>query len=560
MSTQASVGARSFLTWTQQPRPDRGVSFARRDGGWERWSYVQLAEAAKTVAGSLQERGVRHEDVVVVVLRGARPFVSALYGGLLAGATVSPVSPPNAFHEPDAYRVHLERVLRIARPAAVICDEATHTAVSAVAPALEIDVAELERGDRRYAGERARLALLQFTSGSSSQPRGVRIPHAALDVNVETICEWVGLNVDTPSAHWLPLHHDMGLIGGLITPMSQQCELFNLRPGDFIRDPLRYLRCFSEQGAEIGTMPNFGLDQVIRRVHPRELAGQDFSELRTIIVGAERLIPAVFERFTDLLGQFGMRRSVLTPAYGLAEATLAVAGCSVASEPLYASVDLERSRIVPRPSAANDSVVGCGAPLPGMSVAIVDEQGEQVSDGAIGEIVIRGPSLADGYEQGPTAQAPGTSGFARDGLHTGDAGFLLEDQLYVLGRWGDSMKLHGRPVFAEDLELAVLALGLPTGSVAVLLGTRRDRPTAVAVLEEADPASERSAHEVLGGRLGAEADVVVLSAPFRTIERTTSGKPRRQRMWRRFLDGELGSANDVAQTPQALETVAGASS
>ena len=344
---------------------------------------------------------------------------------------------------------------------------------------------------------------------------------------------------EDPTASWLPVHHDMGLIGCLITPIVNESDLWLMKPEQFVRAPLRYLRCFGEHGAMLTAMPNFGLAYITRRVTPAALQGLDFSAWRTVIVGAERLDTAVFERFHEVLAPHGFRRTSLLPAYGLAEGTLAVTG--LAADVGWRSVDVRPDSLsIGRPVAVEpgtgQAVMGCGTPLTDVAVRIVDDDAREVPDGHVGEIVVEAPSVAAGY----LTASPSASLTTIDGgrLRTGDVGFFLDGELFVLGRLGDSMKVRGVAVFAEDLEAALVRAGLPVQRVAVALGVRGSVPTAVVALERPGTDWPALAEGVVRPRVDG-ADIVVTAVPRNAIGRTSSGKPKRRLLWKEFLDGTL---------------------
>ncbi|MFD8723172.1 AMP-binding protein [Streptomyces sp. NPDC059629] len=535
-----------LLAWVDSPSSASGIHFATGDG-WDWWPYDRLAAEATTLSGGLAECGVRRDDVVMIVLPAGADMVLSLYGAMLSGATVSPVAPAAVWHQATEYDEHLARIARMAEPRAVITRESSRERVQrAVGPGRPVVTPEqLRSAGSPLVRAPAATALLQLTSGSSHSPRGVRVSRRALEANVAAIAEWLGVADVPDSAHWMPLHHDMGLIGGLFTPVSIQGTVRSLRPGHFVRDPLRYLRCFGEQGAAVGTMPNFGLEQVINRVTPEDLAGLDFSGWRALIVGAERLNPVLLERFHDLLAPFGFARRALTPAYGLAEATLAVTGLAPPRDPRYARLTPGAPATLHGPTASPEGgVVGCGTPLAGVRVWVRDGEGRPAPDGVVGEIMVSGSSLADGYQAGPQQDGdPAPSDMTFDGtvLRTGDAGFMLRGELFPLGRLCDSIKVRGRVVFAEDLERSLHSLGLPSYEVAVLLGLAEGGHRVVAVVENPPPLIESRIVKVLERETGG-LPVSVITGPLRTIERTTSGKPRRRAMWRRYLAGQLGTA------------------
>ena len=551
----------TLLAWLDDPDPRHGIRFARADGDWEEWTYPRLAELSRRVAAGLRARGVGRDDVVTVVQRSGPGFVASLFGTLLAGGTPSPVAPPMTFQDPRVYREHLARLFGSARPRLVLCDPELVDALAPVAagtaeaatcalPALleETD----DPGPVRH--RPAELALLQFTSGSSGVANGVRVPYPALEANLRAISQWLAITPDDPTATWLPVHHDMGLIGCLLTPVVNQTDIWLMRPEDFVARPSRYVRCFGVSGARLTAMPSFGLNYLARRLRPEDLDGCDFSQWRAIIVGAERVDRDALTAVHELLSPYGLRQEAFLPAYGLAEATLAVTGLPLPE--VWRSVSVEPRSLTPgQPMApATDpeiaqSVVGCGRPLAGVEVSIVDESGAELPDGWVGEIRVGGSSVAAGYLGGNHAAA--LTRLDSGTLYSGDAGFCLDGQLYVLGRLGDSMKIRGRAVFAEDVESLLAPLRPPPRRAVVALGASDGRPTVLVVFEQAQEGWVAQTPELLRPRTE-DADVVVVDAPRGTISWTSSGKPKRRLLWRDFVAGRLPAARlDVTPLPDA---------
>jgi len=544
---------RPLLGWLADPPAGRGIRFAGPGESWDFWPYERLAGLARQVAAGLADAGIGRGDAVSFVQRSGPGFVGTLFGSMLAGAVPSPVAPPMVFQDRPGYRRHLAALLAATRPALVVTDADLAAEVAELAPGTPVLPTDQVLGDPDRAPSRPRrpaeLALLQFTSGSSGRPRGVKVPFAALEANVAAIRRWLGMDGRRATASWLPLHHDMGLIGCLVTPVVDGSDVWLLAPEDFVQRPLRYLRCFATvssapagAGAELTAMPSFGLRYVARRVRPDALAGLDFSGWRAVIVGAERVAADALERFHTLLGPFGLSRKALLPAYGLAEATLAVTGLPVDEEWSAVPVAPDTLSLGAAVSVATGAppLVGCGRPLAGVSVSVTGEDGAPLPDGHVGEIEVRGASLMAGYQQPADAGEDSSSltALAGGALRTGDAGFLAGGQLHVLGRLGDSMKVRARAIFAEDLEAALTAAGLAGTRVAVALGVRAGAATAVAVLERPKPDWAEQARALL--RRSAEgAEVVVVCAPAGTIPRTSSGKPKRRELWRAFLAGRV---------------------
>ena len=480
-----------MLDWLEHPRAGHGVWVLAED--WELHEYTDLAQRALAVSARLRAAGVGPGDRVIVRADDVVDFVCDLFGTLHAGATAVPTAGDGA-----------------------------------------------REVDGRGAAD---TALIQFTSGSSSAPRGVAITRENLEANVRMIERWLDIGPDDAAASWLPLHHDMGLIGLLIVPVACQITLWSMRPRDFLLRPLTWLECFGVHGATLGAAPDFAFGLVARRVKPERLAGLDFSRWRVAIAGAERLTSAL-GRFATLLAPRGFDPAALRPAYGLAEATLAVTG-HTGGVARVADIDahgLRPGRPVPvrrvRPLTAAGApthlgvVVSSGPPLAGNAVEIRDDDGHRLPDGVLGEIVVRGPGVAAGYvgaSDGPTRFTAG------DHLVTGDAGFMLDGELFVLGRMADCLKVRGRMWHAEGLEHELAErLGLPVTRCAVVARWTDPAGGVAAVVEQPPGDWAVAAAELLRTRLGSTVPVTVHSG---AILRTTSGKPRRRAIWERLAAG-----------------------
>ncbi|HEX8670999.1 MAG TPA: AMP-binding protein [Longimicrobium sp.] len=531
----------------ERPAADRGIRFAQADGEWRFYPYEQVGMMAREAARGLAQHGVRPGDVVTLIGETGPEFIAAFFGALAIGATPSPAAPPMIFKELDRYREHLARVLDATRPTLVVAGEGLAGVIESVggsSAVVELPALFGRGGELTPWNARAdEIALLQLTSGSTGAARAVSISHTALMANAAALSRWLGIAPGSAWASWLPLHHDMGLVGGMIAPVVYEADLWLMRPEQFVRDPLGYLRCFGTFGARLSATPPFALDLIARRVPADALEGMDFSGVEGIVVGAERISPGTLERFHALLGPFGLRREALLPAYGLAEATLAVSGVPrgrgwEATVVDSASLALGRRIRPPEAGVEGTAVVGCGLPLDGVSVSVVDEDLVPVGEGRVGEIVVRGASLASGL----AGDAPASLTRLSDGeLRTGDAGFLADGQLFVIGRLGDSIKVRGQAVFSEDLETALAEMGAGRQQVAVLLGVLGGLPTVVLLSEDADHDWRSSAAALLRRQAGG-ARVTSLNVPRGTITRTSSGKPRRRALWQSFVEGSLTAA------------------
>jgi fatty-acyl-CoA synthase len=559
----------SAFTWLNAPRAGRGVWLAADGGdGWDRVEYPALAAAARRVAASLASRGVGGGDVVAIALPAGRDGLAALFGAWLAGC-VACMLPAPGFGAGADYSAQLAAILGQARPAVTFADADSGPLLDGIAPVSPVtDEAD---GSGAVAPavpppSPARVAALQFTSGTTQRPRGIQLTWDNLAANIAVITRWTGWRDGDGGVSWLPLNHDMGFVGCLLTTVTRQADLWLMRPDQFIRDPARWLSCLGPGRASHTAAPPFGYGYAARRVPPSRWEALDLSGWRTAIIGAEAIDAGVLRAFAAAAEPSGFDPRVFRPAYGLAENTVAVTAGGVPDEPGHPRrlerpvrpvrmlrPDWRRMRFgAPVPvletgdalgdlagdaaTGAGDAagtgwLVGHGMPLPGdeIGVRIADTDGTPLPDGTLGEIVVTGRSVASGY----LGEAPW------DGrLRTGDAGFTRDGDLYVLGRMGDSLKVRARSVYVEDLEArARAATGLDR--LAVVSVTDGGRP-GVAVFAESRPGAwAGQVSEALRAELGPEPDIVVIAGPRGLIRRTSSGKPRRREMWRLWSAGEL---------------------
>lgn len=559
-----------MLDWLSEPSATHGIRFARDDGTWDMWSYERLAAAVHSAVAQLRAHGVNRLDVLGIVTATGPTFVAAYFATLAAGAVPAPLVPPTLFDEEDRYVAHCSTLVRSAS-ASVVTEPALEQTVGRVCvqascqrPPLVLDL-EQRAGDAPRSAP-SDLALLQFTSGSSGTPRGVRVSYDNLESNIAMIRDWIDWRPEDAGAHWLPLYHDMGLIGCLLTPAIFQRDLWIMRPEQFVRDPQRWLDCFGRRSAAFTAGPNFCFAYAAKRIDPEALHGSDFSRWRAAIVGAERLDPAALGGFVRLLEPHGFRPETFLPAYGLAEATLAVTGVAADRVPrvirprwdglqMGSQVKVTESSLLGSTDIGGGDgwLVGCGQPLPDTAVRILDEQGAEMPEGRVGEIEVDGPTVAQGY----LGEAPeAITRFDGTSVRTGDLGFLEEGEVFVLGRLGDALKVRGRTLFAEDLESKLAALpGVPAGRCVVVAGQDSSAHSLVAIIEAGAGGWVDSAARVLAREAGRDARVRIFSAVRGSILRTSSGKPRRRVIWQALVKDELNltllHSSDASEEPAA---------
>jgi amino acid adenylation domain-containing protein len=434
----------------------------------ERLVYSELDRRARRIAAALQERGLAGERALLLFPAGL-DFVAAFFGCLYAGVVAVPTYPPRTER-------NLSKLLSIAgdaQPRAALVDAVTAAAVPLwcrAAPALGgldwIDVGALPEGGASDWREPEigleTLAFLQYTSGSTAEPKGVMISHGNLIHNQRMIQQAFGQSASSVVVGWLPLYHDMGLIGNVLQPLWSGCSCVLMPPVSFLQRPRRWLEAISRYRATTSGGPNFAYELCLRRIAPGERVGLDLASWQVAFNGAEPVRPETQQEFARAFAPVGFLASAFYPCYGLAEATLLVTGGIPGALAVPRELDtaaLERNRAEPsRPGSPARSLIGCGRPWLGQTVAIVDaETGRLCPAGEVGEIWVAGASVAGGYWNRPgetaevfRARLPGDD--ARIFLRTGDLGFDLDGALFITGRSKDLIILRGRNLHPQDLE------------------------------------------------------------------------------------------------------------
>jgi acyl-CoA synthetase (AMP-forming)/AMP-acid ligase II len=403
-------------------------------------------------------------------------YVVGFLGCVLAGVTAVPAYPPDPFRMERTFP-RFQAIVNDSRPAAIlstsnildlagdIFDEfPDFDGISRFATdSLPEDAAAAWRRPDITAET---LAFLQYTSGSTADPKGVMLTHGNLMANLELIRHGFAMNESSVGVIWLPPYHDMGLIGGILEPLYMGCPCTLMSPLDFLQRPMRWLNAVSKHGGTVSGGPNFAYDLVARKATPQQKAALDLSRWDVAFNGAEPVRKETIERFSAAFAECGFRKEAFYTCYGLAEATLIVTGGVALTPPVYTTVnatELGRGRAVPAAEGAADAqpLVGCGATLLDQVVAIVDpETGERCAANTVGEIWVAGDSVAQGYWQKPEeserafgGRLPGDD---RAYLRTGDLGFLDEaGNLFVAGRMKDLIIIDGRNHYPQDIELTV---------------------------------------------------------------------------------------------------------
>ncbi|HLL83144.1 MAG TPA: fatty acyl-AMP ligase, partial [Longimicrobium sp.] len=547
-----------------------------------RLTYGELDRRARAVGAALQRLGAAGQRVLLVHPPGVE-FVVGFLGCLYGGAVAVPVYPPRPGKD-GRDQQRLRAVVRSARPKVVLGTSALlagfredGTSGSPELQRLASDALEpgLEEAWAEPRAEPGSLALLQYTSGSTGEPKGVMLSHGNLLHDSRLIRDAFGHTRQSRGVIWLPPYHDMGLIGGILQPLYAGFPVTLMSPVAFLQRPLRWLQAISRLGATTSGGPNFAYELCLRKVTAEQRAGLDLSHWDVAFCGAEPVRRDTLERFAEVFAPCGFRREAFFPCYGLAEATLIVSGGVKGTAPRALPLDpsaLERHRVVETADPEARHLVGCGRPL--ADVAIVDpESGRARGPDEVGEIWVRGAGVAAGYFERPD-ESRATFGATRTDtgegpwLRTGDLGFLAEGQLFVSGRLKDLIILRGRNHYPQDLEATASGCEAALGADAcAAFAVEREGEERLAIAVELPPrhlAALRRARDEDGAaadpftalcrRLRAavvaahevEADEVILLEPG-GLPRTTSGKVRRRACREGLLAGTLPIVSRLAR-------------
>jgi acyl-CoA synthetase (AMP-forming)/AMP-acid ligase II/acyl carrier protein len=538
---------------------DRAVTYLEGENAERSVTYGDIYARALGILHHLQSLGARRGDKLIIFLNNNEQFLDGFWAALAGG--IVPV--PLAVGISDEHRLKLLRVARkLGKPylytdsknlerLRAIADEAGESELAADLASrcfLVESITDISRQGKLHRAEPSDLAFIQFSSGSTSEPKGVMLTHGNLIANIEGATAIGRYAEDDVSLSWMPLTHDMGLIGFYLVLFANHSHI-NLMPTDlFVRRPLLWMQAASRKRVTITCSPNFGYRHFLKVLGDRKLEGADLSSIRAIYNGAEPISVPLCNEFMQTLAYTGLRKSAMYPVYGLAEACLAVAFPEAGADYRWIRVNRHKlglgSSIELNPVDARDVVelMCVGRSLPNMEVGITDDARAAVPPNQVGHIMIRGPNVTQGYfgDEQATALALGADGW----LDTGDLGVMHEGNLYITGRSKEIIFINGQNYYPYDLEnIAQRAPGLDLNKVAAAgvakPGTQGEE-LIVFVLHRgglADfVATANAVSRLINEHTGIEVAQVV---PVKRIPKTTSGKVQRHLLEKSFIDGEF---------------------
>ncbi|MCX7892678.1 MAG: AMP-binding protein [Burkholderiales bacterium] len=553
------------LEWYAERYPGRRhVTFLVDEEATETLTYGELRTRARRVAAALQRAGLVPRESVAIMLPSGLEFFAVYYGILIAGGVPVPIYPPfrmatveDHLRRQAGILANAQAQLLVTVPEAKLIARFLHADVPTLRDVLT--ARELERETAEpvpYAASPQDIAFLQYTSGSTGSPKGVILTHANLLANLRAMGRAAEAGPDDVFLSWLPLYHDMGLIGAWMGSLYFTVHLVLMSPLAFLSRPSRWMREIHRWRATICAAPNFAYELLASRVDAAELEGLDLSSVRWAFNGAEPVSADTLERFAARFARHGLDPRAIAPVYGLAECALDLAFPPSRRGALVDHIDREAlahtGRAVPvAPGSPNAmKVVANGRALPGYEIRIADRAGRTLAERTEGRIEFRGPSATAGYYRNPEATR---ALFDGDWLDTGDLGYLAEGELYVTGRAKDVIIRGGHNIYPYELEEAVGKLpGIRRGCVAVFGAKSGDGATErVVVLAETratDPAERERLRAAVNNLavdlIGGPADEVVLAPPHAVLK-TSSGKIRRaatREAWEQGLVGRPAAA------------------
>ena len=546
-----------------------GARFVKRSGEAVFYPYKDILARAQARAAAFQALGLKVGDRVAVILPTSIDFLDVFLGAMLAGGIPAPLYPPTQLGKLDEYFARSQRMLEKIEARFLVTDRLVSMVIGPLAQSVASFCTSIQADKLHGPHNWSRVdvhpdspAFLQFSSGTTLEPKAVIVTHKNLLSNLAMIDSFFEMftqeEVERGGVCWLPLYHDMGLIGFMFMGLYHPGTVTYLGPDVFIAKPRIWLETMSRYKAIVSAAPDFAYALCTSKIKNEELTGIDLSQWRIAFNGAEPIDPNNIRKFTERFAAWGFKPEVMTPGYGLAEAGLAVSFSPPLEPPRVTEFDsqaLSKSRsAVP---GTGRSMVSVGTPVPGLVVEIHDEHGHRVRDGTIGTIMVQGPSVTPGYYNDPELSKK----IIRNGwLDTGDLGFVHDGSLHVSGRLKDLIIIRGRNIAPQQIEHLVAGVdGLRIASTAAVGCSFDGEGEQLVVLAERDAASNRPAADIDAEiRQRIAAGIALIPRDVRIVEpgtlpRTASGKLRRSEILRLYQTNGLAEPQKVNALLMAKE-------
>ena len=533
--------------------PGNGMGFVQPDGSLHFHAYPEMLDESLSLLAGMQSAGIRTGDKLILAAGKNEEIVLVLWACFLGGIVPALLQPPLSFTEYNPAAEKISKVFhRLDEPFVVISQdhlpywEKTGIGSKHLIPVQDLRLpSQNSKPAERKPGD---LAFIQFSSGSTGEPKGIMLSHSNILHNIKAIVHGIRLEVNSIGVNWMPLYHDMGMIGFVLTPTMTKMKQYLIDTQDFIKNPLLWLDVLDKYHGDITACPNFGQELMKRALHRNPDRKWDLSAVRVLFNGAEPISTRVMQHFLSRLEPFGLRPDAMLPAYGMAEATLAVTFTVDDRNPRVFSFHREDllkkgiASVVPDKSAQPYHLVNLGRPINYCDIRITGEDGAVLSAEIIGHIQVKGSNITEGYYND---QHNTKSLFDGEWLNTGDLGFIHDGDLFVTGRRKDIIFINGTNYYASDLEeFASTIDDVQPGKIVISGYFDQTKGMDRILVFMAGSYNETTHQQYLRIRhdfqhqLGLRLDTFI---PLRSSEvpRTSSGKLQRYRLVERFIRGEF---------------------
>ncbi len=526
--------------------------FLNGDGSFRAVSLHQSWLQASKLAASLQSIVSKQGEAVALIVNEPEAFIDAFVACTIAGVVAVPVSPPAPNTDMNWYQSLLLHILQQSGARTLVTTEALASLFDQRPEFLTVTTVEDMMTSPDTSCAPALLSpddtcFIQFTSGSTGKPKGVVVSYGNLDANVHAIGQQLAVTPEDTAVSWLPMHHDMGLIGKVLTPMYYRCQMVYLPTQKFIRSPAKWFQAITEFKATITFAPNFALSLMAKRIKPGQQI--DLSSIRVLGCGAEPVNAEVVNTFCERFAEYGFNPNAIVPCYGMAEATLALSFGHAPHPFQTLSIDKKQydNGNIRHAEQGVEAInlVSCGFPVDGHTIDIVDENDQLLPEGFVGQVRAQGPSISRGYLNNQEANQ---EAFKHGALYTGDAGFMYEGQLYISGRMKDVIIVNGRNIYPQDIEwhldqLEQLRMG---SSVAVgISGANTESFVIICETKQASATLEQQIIQQCNRATGLIPEDIVMIKPGQ-LPKTTSGKVKRQAAKKLYINNALNRLEMVS--------------
>ena len=542
------------LQFTAEKYPAHGIYYLHENGFEEIQTYADLLEEAYALASGFIESGYKPGDKIIISTLANRQTITAIWGCFFAGLVPTILQTPVSMNDRSQAAEKMQNVYtQLDSPDIIVSG---YFASNGEIPETKFKFfSDLPRIKRipDFIPKDEDLAFIQYSSGSTGEPKGIMLTHSNLLSNINSIINGLELTAEDRGGNWMPLYHDMGLIGFHLTPLTTATNQYHIETIDFIKNPSLWLDLISNSRISISGSPNFGQSLILRHLQRKNQEHTwNFSSVKALLNGAEPISAKIMDDFTNALEKHGFPKNAMMPVYGMAEATLAVAFSPLMKYSVTSVFDSNRLDLDGFAIELNAGqhrhgrqITSVGTALKEIEIRIVNEHDEQLPEARVGHIQVKGPAVTQGYYKNPEATA---SLFSGEWLRTGDLGFFLNRQLYISGRYKDIIFMNGKNYFANDLENLACSLDeISYGKVA--FGGITDHKAgkdkiiifAAGIPESKAAETLQTLRALFRKTLGIPIDELVI---LRSNEfpKTSSGKVQRYKILQRYQQGDF-SAN-----------------